>query len=226
MQRILSLLMVMVLMLGMLAGCGGENSTSAVSTPADASVVESVEQVEPEHEAEASVTSVEESTAITIEENEAMFPLEENKTYTIYYPFAPPLIMMGYEDPAELNFFKNLEQMTNVTLDFTTVSVEVLSEQFNLVVAGGDYPDIFSQCMDQYTGGAGAAIEDGVIIDIAPYVEEYAPHYMTMMEADPEFKKFNYTDEGQMSQFMSYYQDVYVNQGYFVRTDWLEEQGL
>lgn len=47
-----------------------------------------------------------------------------------------------------------------------------------------------------------------------------------MMNEDPEFRKFNYTDEGQMSQFMAYYQDVYVNQGYFINSRWLDEVGM
>lgn len=237
MKKLVSLFLILTLLLGLMVGCGGTDAASdAGSTAAAPASEESAPDEAPaQEEADEPVSTVEEPaseeaeaapTGMTIEENEAMFPLDENISYTIYYPFAPPLIMMGYEDPAELVFFKNLEEMTNVTLDFTTVSVEVLSDQFNLVVAGGDYPDIFSQCMDQYTGGGGAAIEDGVIIDLAPYIDEYAPHYRTMMEEDPEFKKFNFTDDGKMFQFMSYYKDSYVNQGYFVNTQWLEEQKL
>lgn len=226
MKRIIALLLMLAMVFCLFAGCGSaETSTNeAASTPASASAPETeAAETEP---AEASVEELPEYTGMTIEENEAMFPLEENKTYSIFYPFAPPLIMMGYENPAELNFFKTLAEMTNVTLDFTTVSVEALSDNFSLMVAGGDYTDIFSQCLTEYNGGMAAALKDEVILDLADYMAEYAPHYNALMLENEDLRKNSRTDDGQIGQFMCVYENCYVNQGYFIRTDWLEEANL
>lgn len=226
MKRIIALLLMLAMVFCLFAGCGSAetSTTEAASTPASASAPETeAAETEP---AEASVEELPEYTGMTIEENEAMFPLEENKTYSIFYPFAPPLIMMGYEDPAELNFFKTLAEMTNVTLDFTTVSVEALSDNFSLMVAGGDYTDIFSQCLNEYNGGMAAALKDEVILDLADYMAEYAPHYNALMLENEDLRKNSRTDDGQIGQFMSVSENCYVNQGYFIRTDWLEEANL
>ena len=234
MKRFVTMLLALAMLCGLAAGCGSQNSAaeSAASThsSADASVQDQApEQAAPAASVEEDAVSAEDTaayTGISIEENEAMFPLDETVTYSIFYPFAPPLIMMGYENPAELNFFKTLQEMTNVTLDFTTVSVESLSDNFSLMVAGGDYTDIFSQCLDEYNGGMAAALKDEVIIDLADYMAEYAPHYSQLMEERDDIRKNCRTDDGQIGQFMCAYDNSYVNQGYFVRTDWLEEANL
>ena len=235
MKRFVTMLLSLAMVLGLAAGCGAQSagSSAAASTGTDAASAAPAETAAPAQETgsqqEAAVSTVEETTAytgISVEENEAMFPLAENKTYTIFYPFAPPLIMMGYENPAELNFFKTLQEMTNVTLDFTTVSVESLSDNFSLMVAGGDYTDIFSQCLSEYNGGMAAALKDEVIVDLADYMAEYAPHYSQLMEEREDIRKNCRTDDGQIGQFLCAYDNSYVNQGYFVRTDWLEEAGL
>ena len=212
-KKLLCMLLTLTMLCGLLAACGSSSSDSSSSSSSSDSSDSSEEAEEAE------------DTALTIEENEALFPLEENTTFTIYYPFSPALMSMGYEDPADLNYYVQLEELTNVTLDFTVVSVEALSENFALMCAGGDYTDIISQCASEYSSGAAGMIEDGIVIDLSEYLD-YMPHYREMMEEDDDFRKYNYTDDGQIPQFMSYYEDAYVNQGYFVRSDWLEELGL
>ena len=230
-KRIISLLLALTLVCALFAACGS-NTADEASAGSEASAEMSAAEAAAEEtqieldEASVEIEEFDLDTGMTAEENEALFPLEEAQTYTIFYPYAPPLIQMGFEDPAELNFFKTLNEMTNVKLDFTVASVETLSEKFNLLVASRDYTDIFSQCIGEYTGGAAAAIEDDVMIDLAPYVDEYAPHYKALMASDDVFKRNNYTDDGYMVQFMSYYENVYVNQGYFYRSDYLEELGM
>lgn len=231
MKRFITMLLALAMICGLAAGCGSGTSSSA-----SAETEKSTAAVSPEAEDQAAASdeaadaSTQEETAVytgmSIEENEAMFPLDESVSYTIFYPFAPPLIMMGYEDPAELNYYKTLEQMTNVKLEFSTVSVENLSDNFSLMVAGGDYTDIFSQCLDEYNGGMAAALKDEVIIDLSDYIAEYAPHYSQLMEEREDLRKNCRTDDGQIGQFMCVYDNSYVNQGYFVRTDWLEAANL
>lgn len=228
-RQMLALLLALVMGL---TACGSKSLEAASDGAAPASAPEASGQPSPAGQEpgsapeEASASETAAYTGMTVAENEAMFPLEENLTYTIFYPFAPPLIMMGYEDPAELNYFKTLQEMTNVTLDFTTVSVEALSDNFSLMVAGGDYTDIFSQCLDEYTGGMAAALKDEVILDLSGYMAEYAPHYSALMAENEDLYKNSRTDTGEIGQFMCAYENSYVNQGYFVRTDWLEEQNL
>lgn len=224
-KTLISILLILALCMGLLAGCGSSDTTSS-DDDTGTSETTTTSGSGADSTGETADAGEEGVVSLTEEEVEAMFPLEENVTYTIYYPYSPALLSQGYDDPAQLNFFSTLEEMTNVTLDFTTVSVEVNTETFNLTIVSGEYPDIFSQSMHEYSGGLTAAINDDIILDLKPYMEQYAPHYMALIEGNDEFRKVNYTDDGQLPQFMSYHENAYVNQGYFIRTDWLEELGL
>lgn len=58
-------------------------------------------------------------------------------------------------------------------------------DQFALLIAGGDWPDIAVGGIRYYTSGSEAAVEDDVFFDLSPYLEEYAPDYLNLRRAIP-----------------------------------------
>ena len=73
---------------------------------------------------------------------------------------------------------------------------------FSLLVASGDYPDILvGQWNTAYSGGIDRAIEDGIIIPIDDYIEEYAPDYLAALESDPDYMKNARTAQGYIPGF-------------------------
>lgn len=80
-------------------------------------------------------------------------------------------VSMTWED---FDCFQAVEALTNVHIDFEAVSFESYMTQFNIYVAAGDYADLITSVGSKYVGGAQSAFEDGVIVDIEPYLREYA----------------------------------------------------
>lgn len=221
--RLLSLLCALALMVGVLAGCG--DNSAASSAPA-----ESPDAAEAPTEAPAEPNDAEtgpETAAADTESAElvSIFPLDDTETLTMFYPWSPRFVQLGYDSPNDFTFYSTLETKTNVHIDFTATGADVVQEKFQLMMATQDYTDMFFNCLDYYSGGIAKALEDEAFIDLSDY-EDLMPNYVALMNEDSDFKKANYTDDGQMGQFLSYGKNVTLTQGYVVREDWLDELGL
>lgn len=117
-------------------------------------------------------------------------------------------------------------------------------EQFNLIVASTDLPDImYYSWGTSYPGGPDAAIADGKIYALNDYIEQYAPNLSAYLEAHPDMAKAITTDEGNIYCFPGIYtstsedSDVWQTAidrepfyepfiGLIIRKDWLDELGL
>lgn len=222
---LLALLLVTVLLFSMTA-CGGTATSVTQSAPAEESTAASepaAEEAPAENQAqEALVSAAEEPAAEPV----SIFPLEETATFSLYYPWSPRFVELGYSSPNDFTFFPELEKLTNVHLDFTAVGADVFSENFLLMMATQDYTDMYFNCTANYNGGISKAIEDGAWIDLADLVAEYAPNYTALMASDEDFYRANYTDEGALGQFMQYYENSFNNGGMMVRQDWLTALNL
>lgn len=222
--RLLSLLCMLAMLFGMLSGCGSESTESAAaeSTGSVAAAESEAAPAEDEAPAAEAESTAEEAPA---EEIVSIFPLDETETLTMFYPWSPRFVQLGYESPNDFTFYATLETMTNLHIDFTATGADVVQEKFQLMMATQDYTDMFFNCLDYYSGGITKAIEDEAFVDLADYTD-LMPNYVALMEGNDEFKKVNYTDEGQLGQFLSYGENVTLTQGYVVRQDWLDELGL
>ena len=72
-------------------------------------------------------------------------------------------------------------------------------------------------------------LDDGLIWDLTPYLEEYAPAYWAWLHSNPAYDKAMKTDDGRYYAFGFFREDGGWNdsyQGPVVRKDWLEECGL
>ena len=223
--RLLSLLCILAMLFGLMAGCGSEtaeNSAAAAESVA-AAESEAAPETEPETEETPAVEEAEETEPV--EEIVSIFPLDETETLTMFYPWSPRFVQLGYESPNDFTFYATLESMTNLHIDFTATGADVVQEKFQLMMATQDYTDMFFNCLDYYSGGIAKAIEDEAFVDMADYTD-LMPNYVALMEGNDEFKKVNYTDEGQLGQFLSYGENVTLTQGYVIRQDWLDELSL
>ncbi len=80
------------------------------------------------------------------------------------------------------------------------------AEQFNLIIASPDMPDImYYSWLNAYPGGPDAAIADGKIVALNDYIEEYAPNFTAYLEAHPDVAKEIMTDSGNIYCFPAIY---------------------
>ena len=79
-------------------------------------------------------------------------------------------------------------------------------EQFNLIIASTELPDIMYYTWgSSYPGGPDAAIRDGKILALNDYIKEYAPNLSAYLEAHPDMAKAITTDEGNIYCFPGIY---------------------
>ncbi len=236
-KKLLCLLLAAAMVLGLLAGCGAAPAaSSAPAEPAEASTEapaapESAEAPQEEPAPPEPETSVEEPAepeepALQLQEVE--LPLfEETRTYTMWTML--PFFMSGLvsDMATDINNMKLLQEYCNIKLEVTTVADSAVNEQFNLMVSGGDYTDIISDGVSNYSKGYDAAITDEIIIDLYDLAVEYAPNYMYYLETDPGLKAELITDNGCLPTLATIYKEAGCeNGGILIRSDWLEELGM
>ena len=128
--------------------------------------------------------------------------------------------------------FQELERQTGVHVTFIHPPVGQELEQYNLMVASQDLPDIISY---DYPSGADSAIDEKIYRPLDGLME-YSPNMQAIMDSDPEIRKQMTTTNGHIWGWGQF--NLPENQGDkgqysispwagpAVRADWLEELKL
>lgn len=230
-KRLLAALMA-VSMLLCLAACGNSSSSvpaaSADSAPAQsAPAAEEAAPAVPDAQSAAEEAEASAVAPVAAEIPDPVLPLSDgSETFEVWMGISPAA--MNYISTlADNATYQELMKRTGVNLSFIHFHPDTQTEQFNLICASGDYPDVMNGVVNQYTGGADKGIEDGVFIDLLDYLEEYAPHYYNIISTDPELYEDVTTPEGAVAGFYSVYEEARLNDmGYVIRQDWLDSLGL
>lgn len=240
--RILALMLSIAMLLA-LAACGGSAASTASAPAEEASAPAPAEEAAPAEQAaapaeaepaveEAAASAAEASAAEPAEEPAPELPVveyplfDETHTYTIWLGTAPDLndVVKNME---EFVIFRELEKVTNVTWDATMVSFMAESEQFQLMVAGGDFTDVVCKAIDNYNGTVDQAIEEDFLIDLTPYIEDNMPNLLTWFQTYPELRKALMSNDGAIGGFPKFYREYSdITSGPMIRADWLDQLGL
>lgn len=239
--------LILAMALSMLAGCGSvseepetsqtpeasaetaETAGTETSEPAQSAEEESpasetpAEEPQPAEEDPAEEPAVQELSLQPVE-----LPLfDETRTYTMWAVL--PFFMNGFvsDMATDIHIIALLQEYCNVDLEISHVNDSAESEQFGLMVAGGVYPDIISNGLQNYSRGYDAAITDDVVLDLYELAQTYAPNLMYYLETDEELGKTLITDQGNLPTIPVIYKEAGCeNQGILIRSDWLEELGM
>lgn len=68
-------------------------------------------------------------------------------------------------------------EKTGIEIEFIHPTVGSEEEEFSILIASGEYPDIIENMWTSYPGGPQAAINDGVIIDLDDVMANNAPNF-------------------------------------------------
>ena len=242
MKKSLSLLLVLAMIVGLFCACGStassaEAAASAGSAEESAPEVPTQEPAAPTENVVAADSSIEGNAGATVavtvaDPFEAMaeefisYPLDTDESISIYY-YIP-----GYQDFMDSNYSFNAlaaaEEATGVKLEFTEVSDASIAEQFNIMIAGGDYCDLLP-VMEYYgskgTAGLAKAYEEDVIQDITPYIEDNMPNYAAVLETLPESTVNSTRVEDAQLAFHQIKDGTYSGNGFVTRGDWIEALG-
>ncbi len=238
-KSLLALLLALAMLTMLFAGCGNAaaSAAEAAASAAQSAAEDAAEAVEDaaeaaEDAAEDAAEAVESALDDAAEEVEyegnppIEYPLVD-EPFTLTYWQAWPPFLNEISAPDDAAMFDALEQATGIHLDITAVSTETDATDFMLMCATGDMTDLIQKGADHYTGGGAKAIEDDILVDMYPLLEEYSCNYWNMMQTDPTFYRNVVNDEGQVPTLIGMYKDpYYTDQGMWIRKDILDKVGL
>lgn len=123
--------------------------------------------------------------------------------------------------------FQIVADKVGVELEFIHPMVGQQNEEFNVMIASGDLPDVVCYEWAGYPGGADKAIDDGLIIALDEYIEQgKLPNYKKALEEHGVYEMVK-TYNGHIAGFYGI-KDQMVNACYgpTIRQDWLDKLGL
>ncbi|MDA3808916.1 MAG: extracellular solute-binding protein [Spirochaetaceae bacterium] len=128
--------------------------------------------------------------------------------------------------PEDVKNWQMIEEKTNVDLDWQIVQVEGKDQQFNLMMAAGDVPDIVSY----YEGKGGFTTigrfgEEGAFAPLEDLITEYAPNLKRIILDDPEIRETITAQDGHIY-VVPMMAAIKASRGWFIRYDWLKKLGL
>lgn len=227
-KKMLALILGLCMTLGLLYGCGGNTASSkseAAASDGSAAPAEATETTAaPTQEASATETaaaSTDEEGVIS--ESSIAYPVGDGDTFSIAIVMDTNFLdVLPDGDPANADGMKIMSEKTGVNFDYTVFPM--MSDNMSLMIASGDWTDILLKLNENYTSGVVGALSDDVIMDLAPYVEEYAPDYYSYIQSTDFTRKNAYTDDGQMGAFANF--GARGIEGYGIRKNWLDEAGI
>lgn len=208
----------LVLMLGLsgpLSGCAApEGSSHQDSSPVSSQ--ESSSAVE-----ESLGTS--ESSAAPSDSVEITYPVADASTLT-WGMSTSSSWNDRYDTFADIPLGKALQEMTGYKLEMVHVEN---STAMNLLIAGGELPDIISfSFAGNYSGGEEKALSDGIVMGLdEAFLKENAPDYWAVLNSNPDYLKQAKTPSGPIFGFSFIVGDELLKGGYglIIRDDWCEE---
>lgn len=176
-KKILSMLLATVMVAGSLAGCGSSGDTQSTST--DTSTGSKTENT----------TSTEAaSTEAAVEENldyqyglDTTFHSDDPVTYSFFFSDASwyPMVDTWKTE----GVFKKIEEVTNVTLDITSIDSGDYNQKVALMINAGEAAYIIPKTYDE-----SPYVDGGAIVPISDYTQ-YMPYFTDFVE------KYNMQDD-------------------------------
>ena len=216
MKRFLAILLSLVMVLALVTGCGQNKNTPDPSTADTTQAATSQATAE---------TTGDESGKLT----ELSLPLTtDDVTLTLWAGLADRAAA-SIKNYGEMLAFQELQARTGVKIEFIHPAVGQEKEQFSLLLASGDLPDIIHYNWgSRYPGGPQKAIDDGAILKLNDLIANYSPNFSAIMAENIDVSKNAVTDDGTLYMYPLLRIDAgsRVSGGLQIRKDWLDKVNL
>jgi len=161
--------------------------------------------------------------------DQTSYPLKTDVVLKYWMPNSAPIL--NVTEKGEFPWYKEYQKRTGVSLQFVYPPLGQEWQQWNIMLASGDIPDIVEYFWYNIPGGADKAINDGYVAAINPLLDKYAPNYKKFLDDNPQYNKMLKTDSGNYIGFGETVEPGFDKQmmavsGYMIRKDWLDELGL
>lgn len=220
-KKLVSLMLVLALLLVVVSGCASDSASQTAQTDEGQSTqAQESQAAQPAETADNDAVNDNQQPA-----SKRLVPEGEEVTLSIWTMIMNDLTTNGISSYKEHSVFVKLEEITGITFKFQESSFETGAENFNLMIASGEWTDLISGVPNNYAGGASKAIDDEVIYDLAPYADQFSNYFEVLSKAaqsDAKLKSL-YDDDGRMPAIKTFYDNTIVRNGLSIRTDLLKE---
>lgn len=168
--------------------------------------------------------------AVAANEDQTLkFPLKTPVTLTIWRPAISSLLGQ-YPDQSKLPIYEELTKKTGIKFVLKCPAVGQEKDQFNLMVASGEMPDIFDgkSVPTYYPGGITKAAEDGIILKLNDLQKKYAPDLLKVYDKYKGVDAYVKNSDGDYLAVpcIRGEQQYTCTSGMIMRKDWLDKLGL
>jgi putative aldouronate transport system substrate-binding protein len=179
------------------------------------------------------VDEKDDNTTVQKEQGEIVTKASEGNKYPITSEETELNIMAGedrfVQNVEENELTKEYEQKTNVKVKWEMVAQKSIKERLNLALSTGDVlPDVFLNMKLNNQQVVSYGIEQGLLIDLKPYIEKYAPNLKAMFEYDPMIEKIITAPDGGIYTLPQVEETYHVKapQKAWIYKPWLDKLGL
>ena len=156
-----------------------------------------------------------------------IYPIQCEDTLQ-YWTNLQPSLQTRYENLGDTPYGKGLEERTGVKIEYIHPQPGQEAEQFQIMLASDDLPDMVKYQWNTFPGGPQAAIDDEYIYNLNDIIDEWAPALKKTLESNDFWNKSAKNDDGNYYSFPmiseeGILQTVY---GIIIREDWLEKANL
>jgi putative aldouronate transport system substrate-binding protein len=128
----------------------------------------------------------------------------------------------------EMPLYADLEDKTNIDIEWQMIPSASATEKINLIIAGQDYPDFFyheipTLVLPQTLG------DQGVVVPLNKYLDTYAPNYTALLSEFPDIRTFTTNPDGNIyafSRFLNLIDLVSAGNRPYINLRWLEKLNL
>ncbi|MGO4538044.1 ABC transporter substrate-binding protein [Paenibacillus sp. 2TAB19] len=153
-----------------------------------------------------------------------------NESFTIdYWRANDGKLTASLQNFGEMASYKKKEELTGIKAEFTHPPLGQQKDQFNLLIATKDLPDVIYYNWADAVGGPEKMIDDGRIIRLNELIDQYAPNLKKIIDSDPDVKKQISLDDGTIYMFPLLKLDALklnATSGLIMRKDWLDKLNL
>ncbi|NOU66160.1 extracellular solute-binding protein [Paenibacillus sp. LMG 31461] len=127
----------------------------------------------------------------------------------------------------DIGMYKKLQELTGTKVEFKHPSADSTQalEQFNLMLASKNLPDVIEYTWTEVSGGPENAVQTGTILKLNDLIDKYAPNFKKYLQEHPDIAKMIKTDTGSIYSFPFIRGDskLMVFYGPIFRKDWLDK---
>ncbi len=202
-KRVLALVLTVVMLLSILAGCGTEKPVE--TTPKETQGANKPVETQP--------AETESQTTIT-------FPLEETYELSVLYTLGNASYPV-----ADNVAWKHLQEISNLKFNTTEIAPNEAKEKLNLLMSSGEYGDILFKGskidLDQYG-------MDGLLIPLEDLIREYCPNLTAILDERDAWNEIAAPDGHiyALPQFNATSPNAGGSTSWWINQTWLDKLGL